>query len=857
MTGPVLAAQMSASTLLILDTRLNSQAASSNFVIETRPWDGATDSSNSGTFTLDARTTAPIGLVITGPSSVIGGGQAAYSIQNAGVNVSLQSTLGFNHAPVTYAGIGGNTLFTYPVSTPQIVQLVATYRGPGGQVRSAPFTVSILPESALSATATVELTAVNGPIYTISGSASGSGGLPPYNFNWDADFDGHFDDYTGTSVSFPITSTGGTIRVRVEVVDAAGARVMVSRLVVLDKPPSVNQPPRLKPFGDVGSGEVLDKQGNALSFDSARINNGLVVITHGLWSNAEEEWVQDMANRIETRFAAEGKPPPNIILYEWRNDADPVDGADDFTIDLIEVLEGLDTLLSLEKAAKAGLKPFLGEAAQAVFVPGAADVARQSETMLDIGYVRPLTQANGIYLAAWIWNQAEVGLVNPAKPIHLIGHSAGGFCMGECAYWLLNKPLPGGQQIIVDRVTMLDTPLPYPHHLSELPPQTKVEQIVSSIYGAQDWPSNFALVPDQVDYHYWTLPGFSGRYQTGDSGHGLAHVWYRRTIYPMGEWNGDELDSYGEGGFNLSPLLINAGGGTNTLSFYAEEGNSGGTPFNPAEVEPPHASLPGFDTFGTVSVSGSQYTITEASSAGIVQNLTLPAGVQMLAFEYRFQTAGDGDFLSVRFGSGPELFLGMDTVLSRNGFSPVRVPLEGRGGVSGQLVFELVSLGAANTVILVRIIEILEADDPDGDGLTTTQELVAGSNPAAFDSDEDGLGDKIELQTYFTNPMLPDTDGDGSNDSAEVIAGTSPTNGQSFFRVTDAVKNTNGTMLLHSPSQAGRLYNVQRSTDVTFATYEVINQGQVATPPQNTHVDNSAGASPGGHYFYRIEVYQP
>lgn len=427
--------------------------------------------------------------------------------------------------------------------------------------------------------------------------------------------------------------------------------------------------------------------------------------------------------------------------------------------------------------------------------------------------------------------------------------------MGECAIWLMDHPLPGGQQIIVDRVTMLDTPFPYPHHLTDLPPQTKVEQIISSIYGAQDWPSNFRLMPDQDTYYYKTLPGFTTRYQTGDSGHGLAHVWYRRTIFPMGESNGDELDSYGNDGFNLSPVLAGAGGNAAPLSAAVSEvmkSSSGGLGH-----ESPAVALTGFGTFGAVSLSGTTYTITENANAGIVQSLTLPAGVKTLQFQFQFQTGGDGDFLSVRFGTGPELFIGTDTALSRNGFTTIKVPLEGRSGETGQLVFELVSRGSANAVIQVRDIEIVEMDDPDGDGLTTTQEQAAGTNPLAFDSDGDSLSDGDEVNVYFTNPMLADSDGDGANDSAELIAGTSPTNGQSFLRVTDLTKNTGGTLTLQWPSQTGRLYNVQRSTDVTFSTFDVIGQDLAATAPQNTFVDSSAGSPPSGRYFYRIEVYTP
>jgi hypothetical protein len=166
-------------------------------------------------------------------------------------------------------------------------------------------------------------------------------------------------------------------------------------------------------------------------------------------------------------------------------------------------------------------------------------------------------------------------------------------------------------------------------------------------------------------------------------------------------------------------------------------------------------------------------------------------------------------------------------------------------------------VGAANAVVELKNIQLIVEDDPDQDGLTTTQESAVGTDPLLTDSDEDGLSDSAEINSHLTNPLLADTDGDGAADSAEVIAGTSPTNGQSFFRVTDAVKNTNGTMLLRWQSQAGRYYNVQRSSDVSFATYEVISQGQTATSPQNTFVDNSAGSAPNGRYFYRIEVYTP
>jgi ELWxxDGT repeat protein len=64
--------------------------------------------------------------------------------------------------------------------------------------------------------------------------------------------------------------------------------------------------------------------------------------------------------------------------------------------------------------------------------------------------------------------------------------------------------------------------------------------------------------------------------------------------------------------------------------------------------------------------------------------------------------------------------------------------------------------------------------DSDLDGLDYAAETAAGTDPFDADSDDDGLTDGAEVNTYGTNPNAADSDGDGSSDSAEVAAGTSP-----------------------------------------------------------------------------------
>jgi len=76
-----------------------------------------------------------------------------------------------------------------------------------------------------------------------------------------------------------------------------------------------------------------------------------------------------------------------------------------------------------------------------------------------------------------------------------------------------------------------------------------------------------------------------------------------------------------------------------------------------------------------------------------------------------------------------------------------------------------------------------EAIDTDGDGLTDDEEMKYGTDPLSHDSDNDGLGDREEVQMYGTDPLDPDTDKDTYLDGQEVAGGYNPNGEGQLFEI--------------------------------------------------------------------------
>jgi hypothetical protein len=121
------------------------------------------------------------------------------------------------------------------------------------------------------------------------------------------------------------------------------------------------------------------------------------------------------------------------------------------------------------------------------------------------------------------------------------------------------------------------------------------------------------------------------------------------------------------------------------------------------------------------------------------------------------------------------------------------------------------------------------------------------------DANRNDISDIWELQ-YFgstnNHPGTIDSDGDGFKDYSEFIAGTNPTLPNSSLRVTSYSAQADGMILMQWPSVAGRIYQVQGTTD--FVNWTPLSSWiQAAAGMTSFSPTNPATGPPR---FYRIEV---
>jgi hypothetical protein len=191
----------------------------------------------------------------------------------------------------------------------------------------------------------------------------------------------------------------------------------------------------------------------------------------------------------------------------------------------------------------------------------------------------------------------------------------------------------------------------------------------------------------------------------------------------------------------------------------------------------------------------------------------------------------------------------LDLPISEDGFVDADVSLAEFAGQTDQLTFTLVSRNTTNAILSLANIRMSISDDPDGDGLTTDQEIALGTDPLKYDTDGDSVSDGDEVNIYGTNPLVADTDGDGMSDGQEIKAGTNPNDASSVFRIT-SIRQNGGTNTITWTSATGKTYDVFRTTDLSWNNFTTLTNGIAATPPVNTFADVPPVSL--SNFFYRV-----
>lgn len=826
------------------------------FAFDTRLVDGLGDDANSGTFVLDTRSLYPQALVITGPAVCPVGGRVSFEAwaQYGGnpENVTAQTVWSASGAPLNATGLeravfSGNHLTAGLATWSEPVLLTATYRYGNGQVKSGTYQVTIGDGNTLGVG--IRPGGSNGQYLRPAGDGSYVWQLAVNTFGQvqttsGVSYQWYLNDVLqGTATSSftqEYTGTPTTVRLKVVATDSQGHTGTDTKLIPLHRP-ALNEPGQKYRASQPAGITLLNAQGQLLVFDATRSSHGLIVLTHGMTDSPNADWLigpNGLATAIENRLISENKPLPTVAVLGWEYGANPF-LKDLGSPDLNKTAQSLKIAVNILAAV-----PYLGE------------------LFWNLNTIEGDSGAYALALAQWIKDESAPGVdhINVAKPMHFIGHSAGGFVVNGGAYWLRTWGVA-----TVSQVTFLDTPKIKSSIFTTLNP-TVMERYVSSALGATvpelgekpyllTKPKFLLLSPNGItQLSNYIAPGLFYRRQILTSlfnpiagpniptpgAHNYSHDWYITTA------NGTASE---DGGFVTSPFMTGQTSAPAPLEnqAFAMMSETDSTPASPP------ATMDGFSTFGSVTGSGSPYVLTEDTNAGIQQTMTLPVGADALQFRYQFTTAGDGDFIAVYFGDNPPLFIGPDVAAARTAPMEVNVPLQGYEGQTGTLVIKLVSQGQTNAVAQIDQITLSTTDDPDHDGLTITLEQTLGTNSLLYDTDSDGIGDWEEVNTTLTNPLNADSDSDGLTDAQEIIAGTGGMDATSVFRTTGTTRAVNGAVTVTWAAKAGKIYRVQRSDTPDFTDYTVVGDDLPGVEPTTSFTDSTV---PGGmqRMFYRVEV---
>ena len=718
--------------------------------------------------------------------------------------------------------------------------LIATY-GAGSKLFQSSAPVVILPGLNVSIAFDVVEQYDIGP-WALLATATVTGNSVPINpsdIDWDwGDGDGDFDNGSGFDIEKPIARGFHLLRVQVQSSnrETATDAVLFGVSTAPDGSPVVS--------GETGafSESLLQRNGGSMT-SLATLPDGiakLAVVIHGMNNDSTTQWVGTLCEALENSGTG-----ATVVAYDWKDMADV--GRNSWN----------ETALDRRLLAEQG-----------------------GDWLRDLYRLRENGRVNGMMLAERLIRERLLKKISDNTPIHLIGHSAGGFVAGECA---LRLDKAGFDEL---QVTMLDTPIPYKQHVNSA---WRTERYIAGwlagrfeteIGRYEHWADLYNAVADlkgdkietiKVDTHlfsnilvfYRSVPTtFSiksasavvrgERYRRHEiqhddlpdgpiARHGFAHDWYEWTVE-----GGVSDDGFYYSNLQPSPRDFppppSYGGGIAIAAASVE------LPMQPMSEPPLPIDLDGFTYFGQASGTGGVHTLSDQTDAGFEKTMTMPVGSETLRFRYRFTTSGDGDFLAAYWGEEAVLVICPDTDSARAGFVEMEADVSRFGGQTGNLVFKLVSRGEVNAVAQIDQVQIVFSDDPDDDGLTNAQEATYGSNAHNEDTDGDGLSDYDEVTTHGTDPTKADSDGDMVPDAAELAAGTNPLDKNSYLRPR-MERGTSGQPELLWQGVNGRSYSVVRSLDLSGTAFDFIHTEVPGAGVDCTVTDPETAVNPRAFYW--------
>lgn len=271
---------------------------------------------------------------------------------------------------------------------------------------------------------------------------------------------------------------------------------------------------------------------------------------------------------------------------------------------------------------------------------------------------------------------------------------------------------------------------------------------------------------------------------------------------------------------------------------------------------PGHPNVATDPSFPLVDSNGAGSGVT-FSLSGTVSSWTNTPGDDPITRDYLFVNAGNADVSAGWELSGVSA-LSEYTLFAYGGIARdmlLTVDTNGDGDLSDESPTSVTIAGFEFIVKAGSDGSIIGSIDPGNSNEANWGGFQLYVNSIALDSDNDGLSDDIE-DDLGTDPNNPDSDGDGQSDGSEVnSAGTDPTNSASVFKVTDILRNGDGSIEISWSSVPGKSYAVDVATELS-GWVELVSDIDAAVSPatvtSNT-VETPAANELNKQYRVRVE----